>query len=995
EEKLVELWNEVLMGKRSLEQDEESQPIGIDDNFFQLGGHSLKATELTLKIHKRFNVIIPLAEVFKTPTIRALAATINNSAEETFASIPPAEKKSFYPLSSAQKRLYFLQAMEPDSTVYNMPATIPLVEEPYREKLEDTIIKLIRRHESLRTSFHIINEEPVQAIHETVKFNIDYFETDGGLNKSRNLHNKEKVEDELSIQNSFNRPFDLSRAPLVRAVLIKVQETGNNRWFLLVDMHHIISDGISHEILQKDFNALYMGKELPPLRIQYKDYSEWQHNEMEIQNLKQQETYWLEKYEGELPVLNIPTDYSAPLSRSFEGSIFNFQLDADVTAAVRQLVLEENSTTFIVLMAVFNLFLSKQCRQDDIVVGTPVASRRHADLEPVIGMFVNALALRNRVDGKSTFVEFLGLVKANTLEAFENQDYQFEDLVEKVVTSRDKIGNPIFNVLFAVDEIEPDNDRTGQTDTETVPADAPYSYSNVESTAKFDLTLNVAVADVLHFNFEYSTRRFKKETIVGFAESFKEILTAVLQNKSLKLEDINMTDRFDAASYLQLVERRYWFDRLTGEPVKSHFLPDYKRNKHSRRQATVEYGVPETLFSQLMRISKGAAGRVFIVLSAGLTTLIHRYSDNDDIIIGAPVDKGESGGKQNFLLIKNTINRDMTFKQLLARMKDTIVEAIKYRDYPVEVLARQLVKPFAADEDFPLFDVSILLDNIHDKNHLLKLNHNMAFSFSLNKERLTGRVDYNRFAYSQSTIQRITGHFMQLLTAALSNPDTGLADVDMISEEEKNRLMSDFNDSSASYPRAKTVHELFQDRVDMAPDAVALVYDDSEAKGGGILSLSYRQLNERAHRLANELMEKGVEPGQIVPVMISQPCLMVTGMMAILKTGAAYLPIDKNYPLKRKKIVMADSAAELLVTEKKLVEKNSENQLAFASINILYIDSLLENAALCAAGAAGSPAPVRSIQPDDMMYIMYTSGSTGKPKGVVVEHRHAVNVLHW
>ncbi|MCP4149344.1 MAG: amino acid adenylation domain-containing protein, partial [bacterium] len=373
EKTLVKIWAQAL----GIDADK----IGRNADFFRLGGHSLKATVLTVKIHKKFNVKIPLSEVFKNPTVSGMSLYIEKSKKNTFVAIQPAEKKPFYPLSSAQKRLYILQQMEPDGTAYNMPEVIPMVGEPDREKLENTIIQLIRRHESLRTSFHIINDEPVQVIHDSVNFNIDYFETDAELTNNQNLHNNEKVDNGRliqksisEIQHSFNRSFDLSQAPLLRVALLKHGDVDNG-YLLLVDMHHIISDGISHEILQKDFNALYMGKELPPLRIQYKDYSEWQHSETEKQNLKQQETYWLKKYEGELPALNIPTDYSTPLSRSFEGSTFNFRLDADITAAVKQLVLEENATTFIMLLAVFNLFISKLSRQDDIIVGTPLAGR--------------------------------------------------------------------------------------------------------------------------------------------------------------------------------------------------------------------------------------------------------------------------------------------------------------------------------------------------------------------------------------------------------------------------------------------------------------------------------------------------------------------------------------------------------------------------------------------------------------------------------------------
>ncbi|UCH97332.1 MAG: amino acid adenylation domain-containing protein, partial [Candidatus Aminicenantes bacterium] len=323
EKKLVEIWSEVL--------EIEKEKLGINTNFFELGGHSLRAVIMISKVHKELNVKIPLAEIFRTSTIVGLAEYIKKSSGNryTYTSLEAVEKKEYYALSSAQKRLYILYRMDPLGTAYNMPRVIPLGAVPDKEKLERVIKKLISRHESLRTSFHLLGEEPVQKIHdvEDVDFKLEKLEyydlaTDEENYKLQMTTKKETGTHHSSknriIHHSFVRPFDLSQAPLLRVGMIK---TGESQHILLVDTYHIIYDGFSNGVLVKDFMGLDRDEALPLLRLQYKDFSEWQNGEREKENLAQQETYWLKEFgiEGEIPVLNMPIDYVRPAVQSFEG----------------------------------------------------------------------------------------------------------------------------------------------------------------------------------------------------------------------------------------------------------------------------------------------------------------------------------------------------------------------------------------------------------------------------------------------------------------------------------------------------------------------------------------------------------------------------------------------------------------------------------------------------------------------------------------------------
>jgi len=536
EKKFTEIWSEVLGIKK--------ENFGIDSDFFESGGHSLKATILVSKLNQAFNVKIPLTELFNTPTIRELAEYVKGLTGSRFLSIESAEEKEYYELSSAQKRLYVLQQMELNSTSYNVAQAFVLEGVLNKKKLEETFKELIKRHESLRTSFHLVQEEPVQKIHEQVEFEIAYYDKKEveeelvlfrqGLNTSGDESSKSQELRAKSFIYSFIHSFDLSQAPLLRVRLLKEDE---GRYRLMVDMHHIITDGTSMNLFIKEFMAVYTGKELPLLKLQYKDYSEWQNSESQKEEIKNQEEYWLNQFVDEIPVLNLPTDFFRPALQSFEGSTLNFDLSTEITGKLNDLALNSGATLYMVLLAICNILLSKISGQEDIIIGTPIAARRHADLEKIIGMFVNTLAIRNFPSGDKTFGYFLKEVKENTLEAFENQEYQFEDLVEKVVVSRDTSRNPIFDVLFALQNVVSDRDIEAVAGIPNLTMIHDYD----TPISRVDLALNVVETQgKILLEIEYCTKLFKKETILRFINYLKKITAIVVQSPGQKISAIEI-----------------------------------------------------------------------------------------------------------------------------------------------------------------------------------------------------------------------------------------------------------------------------------------------------------------------------------------------------------------------------------------------------------------------------------------------------------------------
>ncbi len=554
EKRLAALWSHVL--------NIDINNIGIEDNFFELGGHSLLATILAARIHKEFQVKLALVEVFQSPTIKGLSRHLQGAGEDKFIAVEPVEKKEYYILSPAQKRLYILQQMDGNSTAYNMPEVIPFAEVPGAGKLEDIFKRLIVRHESLRTSFHMIGGHPVQRIHDSVEFKMQNYELAAKRHKKTNTNSNEENLAEVfwgvqggdftkkppwppeAIINHFVRPFDLSRAPLLRAGLLEPEK---GRGILWLDMHHIVCDGISREVVRNDF-MLFAGGSAPlPLRIQYKDFSQWLHGGGVAEAIKQQEVYWLKQFGGEIPAPDLPTDYARPMVKSFAGDTVPFEIPAPQTRILKDFALENGSTLYMVLLGAFNILLAKLGGREDIVVGTPVGGRRHADLDKIMGMFVNTLALRNHPAGGKTVTGFLHEVKERTLNAFENQDYPFEDLVEKVAVNRDTGRNPLFEVTFSLSTIAAASPAVTPGETsETARQNSgttvrlPYDYEN--KTAKFDLTLVGMERDgKLLFSLNYCTELFKKETIEMFVKNLKEVVDRVSTDREVRIKDFKLT----------------------------------------------------------------------------------------------------------------------------------------------------------------------------------------------------------------------------------------------------------------------------------------------------------------------------------------------------------------------------------------------------------------------------------------------------------------------
>jgi amino acid adenylation domain-containing protein len=539
EDKLAGIWSEVL--------EIEKESIGIDDNFFDLGGHSLKIGSLVSKIHKELNVKMQVTEIFERPLFKELAAYLEQASVNIYSTIAPVEKKEYYPTTPSQKQLFILQQMEVESTGYNIIRAVILEGNLERPRFENTMRALIERHESLRTTFKFIEKEPVQQIHENVEFSIEYFDLQEEKRKFENNgasnepveQDEEQTERRLikKILGNFVRAFDLSRLPLLRTGIIKLAE---NKHMLMYDTHHIITDDNSMQILFADFIRLYEGQSLPPLAVQYKDFSHWQNKKICGDGIKKQEEYWLRQFIGEMPQLDLPLDRPRPPQQRFEGDLLVFQLvnDNEIIKKVTALEKIENVTPFMIWLTVFNVFLSKLCDTEDVVIGTPMTGRWHMELDHVVGMFLNTLVLRNFPSGDKTFLEFLREVRAQTLEAFENQDYPFEDLVDKLLTSRDPGRNPLFDVMLV--------SLNKKNVSPEIPGLKLKPYGDVDMMARFDFVLfAVETTQSTSFHIEYNTHLFDRETIELVRDRYLVLLENIAANPGSKIADLEYKTAFE------------------------------------------------------------------------------------------------------------------------------------------------------------------------------------------------------------------------------------------------------------------------------------------------------------------------------------------------------------------------------------------------------------------------------------------------------------------
>lgn len=539
ESMLAQVWSELLKCER----------IGAYDNFFALGGHSLLAVRLVSRLRKLTGVELPLRAIFTAPVLHEFAqcmdeacrhsgpreneldvATDKQAYDEKGTTPELADRSAPLPLSFAQQRLWFLDQMETGSAFYNMAGGLRLMGELNAVALEAAINGIVLRHEALRTTYEVIGDSAVQVIAEHAR--VPFLVTD----LSDIPRQERDVEARKLAQREAERPFDLRIAPLMRVHLLRLNV--HEHWLLLT-LHHITADGWSMGILQREIAALYhrhttnVPAALAPLPLQYADFAVWQHQLPHSVQWQRQLDYWRHQLAQAPALLELPTDHARPAVQSYRGARVRFALPERLAKRLHALGRKNGATLFMTLLSAFGVLLSRYSTQDDICIGTPVANRRHAEFEGLIGCFVNTLVLRLKLQGNPAFTKLLRQVRETALDAYAHQDIPFERLVDALQPERDLSHAPLFQVMFALENNATHNITLDGLQTQQLDTDLPIS--------KFDLTLTMREdADRLEGMFEYSTDLFERATMERMIGHFDTLLTAIADKPNTPIATLDM-----------------------------------------------------------------------------------------------------------------------------------------------------------------------------------------------------------------------------------------------------------------------------------------------------------------------------------------------------------------------------------------------------------------------------------------------------------------------
>nr|WP_226887786.1 non-ribosomal peptide synthetase [Paenibacillus polymyxa] len=576
EKVIASIWAEVL----GLDE------LNIYDSFYELGGDSLIASKMVGQMNQSLSKKVDMSDIFNYMTVSELALYTDGEAKQPLLTetelpapqsadknliIHPVEQREVYPASSTQRRFYMMRQMAGYSTLNNLCSAMTITGNLDHHRLEKAIYAVIRRHSSLRTAFELRDNELVQRVYPEVDFSLEYSEGDG-----REL---EAYVDE------FIRPFDLNRAPLLKAKLIRLKDDSH---LFLCDVDHIAADGASIGILLSEMIQGYSGQDLPQLPMQYTDFTLWQNQRLDSAEMKKQEAYWLDVFKGTLPVLDLPTDEPRAAQMSNAGDVYTFDLSEELTALAKKTAVQHGVTLFMLLYAVYSTLLAKYANQEEIIIGIPSAGRQSEEVQHMIGLFINTLALRTAPAEDKPFAAYLQEVKKHALEAYKHEDYPFEMLLNQLDVPRDRSRNPLFDVQFISQNFR--GEPMSINGLRFTPLEAKMEAVQVDLTVIW-----VENEGKLRFHFEYATQLFKGETIRRLASYYKNLLQEVCADASRPIGLISMNQAEEQQRTLY-----EWNETRVNYPQEKlvHQWFEEQAEQHPERIAAV-YGEHSLTYSQL------------------------------------------------------------------------------------------------------------------------------------------------------------------------------------------------------------------------------------------------------------------------------------------------------------------------------------------------------------------------------------------------------------
>src|SRR5579864_2890291 len=842
------------------------------------------------------------------------------------------------PLSFAQERLWFLDQLEPGSRAYNVYRAFQLDGPLVTAALEYGVRCIVQRHEVLRSVFVAADGKKAHVISTELNAPI-IIEDLEGLNK----HDQEGETQRLLGQHS-QYCFDLTTGPLLKVILLRL---GRERHILLLVVHHIVFDGSSMDIFLQELFAFYNSfhspdRHLPEeLPIQYADFAVWQRQRLEGR-LATLVAYWRKRLAGAPSYLDLISDRPRPEAQIYNGAVEFRQLSAALSDSLRDLSRKESVTPFMLLLAAFNTLLCQYTGQEDILVGTPMSGRDRPELDALIGLFVNTLVLRTDLSGDPTLIELLQRVRSSTLEAYEHQDLPFEKLVDGLKLERSLSRSPLFQVMFSLQNKPASAPETGELKVERLGLARP--------TSLFDLAMTVIETQGnLGLVLEYNCDLFDRNTIVRMLVQINVLLEEIIVSPHKRISELSsmMVSGPERLLALQLP------------------MEDLSVAKLFAR-ASIRRTLDQQLMAGVKALSERCSASIEAVLLATWQALLWR------LIRQARIVTSRLGAFSRRLPIRSTFDADSRYEQLVRIIHKQLRAAHQWEEYFVSDDAGSNLDSAFLPIRFDYYEPGEEHESLGVKPDALSRTaadepYKLNLAVTHGCEGWDCALHYDSSSLTGEDIAAVAEQYVTLLRSAVDRPQSKVSELEVNSTQQQEMLRAWQRTEQSDLP-PKCIQELFEEQVARTPDSEAVVYEGHR--------LAYEELNRRANQLAHYLGELGVGPEVPVALCLERGLEMVVGVLAILKAGGVYVPMDPGYPQERLTWMLEDTHAPAILTHSRL-----RGRLPAAESCIVELDTEWKHIA-----ERSGKNPVKSAKAENAAYIIYTSGSTGWPKGVIVEH---------
>ena len=883
------------------------------------------------------------------------------------ASIQKIPRDGPLPLSYFQERLWVLSRFEPENTAFNMWSLWGSEQPASPTQIVKALGRIIERHEILRTVF--VDNDGVPSIRlmppESVPVDVRDLR-DQPRHAQLNLLMEES-------NSEAHVPFDLRIQPPARFTVYRVY---GDRLVTRALIHHIAADAWSFALLGREIEAAYAGGEppKPTTDLQYADFAAWQREAFSGAAARSELEWWKNYLAGAPTLSTLPPDHSEPTKAT--GTTCDFRFSRELSDSLRALVRAERATVYMALVAACAIALRSQTGQDDVLFGSPMGSRELSEFETIIGPFVNVLVLRVGLGGDPTFADLLGRCRAAVLDSHAHRNVPFEKIVEALNPSRSLNHSPIFQMAVV-----------HQAATDGLRIDS--------AGALFDVTWFVREVDGMFVGgLEYRSDLYERATIEWLSGSLERILKAASENPARCLSELTslarMPNRPLSAGGVSQAKVRgntsvparsddvsRWFLHVDGAPRLMLSL-DRPAGAPAHRFGHEAFEISKPLREGMQRIATSHALGLRHVQLGILAVLLHRYTGQTDLTLGLLQEQDRSGHNSHgasavqALPLRISVNPDAGFDELLVTVSQAIQDARPF-SVPLATLAQAARTDVGGDAlgactvFFDAATYSSTEDIAHSFDFILRLPQNSSAS--------GGVFVYNAHSYDAAGFQRFAGHFVSIADGVTRDAALPLSRIALMGREERDAVVSKMRGTRVTHPTDAPLVRLFEDQAQRTPDSPAVLSD--------ALSLTYRELDQAANALARDLQARGVGAGQRVAVGLERTPAVVVALLAILKLGAAYVPLDPRYPADRLGYVLEDAEPTIVLTEAPLLQ---QLQLPAASAPLVVEPTTL-------VGAREQTFQVGATSSDSIAYVLYTSGSTGRPKGVEIPNRALSNFL--